>query len=427
MFNHQFRRHLFVLFVNGPEFRVLYRDQAGIDATEPIDYISSVDGMAALLAFLRAFRKLDATQQGIDVTAVPLFPSSERPVTIPVVTYVRDTFRRSLEGRHVNDPHTSLGGPGTRGYVALEWETQRFVFLKDTWRSLGPNLRPEGDTLLELNMAGEQETRTSNNEPGHPGGHRLQHHRLVVKEVCLPLTESMCNQQLVSLMVDCVVAHQTAYQKCALLHGDVSLGNVLVNPRVKEVPIVDHPNGGSQDSERKYVVVWQGLLSDWELAKEVKADRASHSEQTASMNPRSTRTFLTYHLDQGRGTWQFRSWYSINHPDQPLSIPDELESFVHVLVYTAARLVAHNFRDITEFKYLYFDSYVPGCDVQFLCPAGKAFCITSAKLSNIGEDLLFGDEEHGFVHPLNDLVDELLALIRTRYIVLKWEEREAAK
>ncbi|KAM5544460.1 hypothetical protein V8D89_002120 [Ganoderma adspersum] len=87
----------------------------------------------------------------------------------PVFKYVRDFFRESIPeswtcyslkvcGRHylVGKPifaSRHLVGRGTRGYVALEWRTQRFVFLKDVWRPSYHGVDPEGTTLQILHDA----------------------------------------------------------------------------------------------------------------------------------------------------------------------------------------------------------------------------------------------------------------------------------
>ena len=46
---------------------------------------------------------------------------------------------------------STMVGRGTRGYIALEWRTQRLVFLKDVWRPHFPGVPSEGEILSELN------------------------------------------------------------------------------------------------------------------------------------------------------------------------------------------------------------------------------------------------------------------------------------
>ncbi|KAI0739907.1 hypothetical protein C8Q80DRAFT_1357571 [Daedaleopsis nitida] len=92
-----------------------------------------------------------------------------RPDPLPVWKYMRALFRDSLDN---NSPRYQLtvggqkylvGKPifeasgmvsrATRGYIALEWSTQRFVFLKDAWRPFYVGIDREGDVLSELNKA----------------------------------------------------------------------------------------------------------------------------------------------------------------------------------------------------------------------------------------------------------------------------------
>lgn len=90
------------------------------------------------------------------------------PPVIPVLSHIRQMFRNSLvEGfpryrltvdgeEYLVGKHVFLGsgmvGRGTRGYVALEWKTQRFVFLKDCWRPGYKGVEMEGEILSKLNQ-----------------------------------------------------------------------------------------------------------------------------------------------------------------------------------------------------------------------------------------------------------------------------------
>ena len=86
----------------------------------------------------------------------------------PTFTYIRELFKESLDSKvgYVltvkkrdylvgSAIYAAMGpiGRGTRGYVALEWDSQRFVFLKDTWRPHYVGVGIEGETLRILNDA----------------------------------------------------------------------------------------------------------------------------------------------------------------------------------------------------------------------------------------------------------------------------------
>ena len=159
-------------------------------------------------------------------------------------------------------------GRGTRGFVAWDKTGERFVFLKDAWRPFYENVETEGRVLRKLAAAkvanvptyvcdGELKHNTltpnfaekvasakadeaeeaMNVDPDRPktperryskrlrsgklvsaqgpspnhlinrGRHimrRLRHYRLVMEEVCMPLTEFKDGRQLVSVLRDCV-------------------------------------------------------------------------------------------------------------------------------------------------------------------------------------------------------------------------------
>ena len=143
--------------------------------------------------------------------------------------------------------------PGSlRGYVAFHKQSGRFVFLKDYWRphsDPGGTATLEGDTLRRLNEGGvgnvptlvchavvdgklsralniheledTRDTRDTAFEDEPRGVKRTQddlrkevettpqtrhyvHYRIVVKEVCLPLTAVTSSRQLVSVVGDCI-------------------------------------------------------------------------------------------------------------------------------------------------------------------------------------------------------------------------------
>lgn len=115
----------------------------------------------------------------------------------------------------------------------------------------------------------------------------LIHHRVVVSEVCLPLTRFTSSKQLVTLVYDSLAgtstllschasptavlilssAHQEAYEKCEYMHRDVSAGNILIYPVLYR-------------HEGKYYVRWIGILSDWELGKKITVLTALQPERT---------------------------------------------------------------------------------------------------------------------------------------------------
>ncbi|RPD57704.1 hypothetical protein L227DRAFT_506295 [Lentinus tigrinus ALCF2SS1-6] len=429
------------------------------------------------------------------------------PDATPVWTYMRDLFRESLTGNYPRYQITvgdrkflvakpvfeanGMVGRGTRGYVALDWETQRFVFLKDAWRPFYDGVDKEGDVLDKLNKEGvlnvptlithgdvcerdgtEQETETSKYSPTytagttqpppppkskrkiaplrasrpatntglgsqepsadsklpplpasvpeignppvsgpssdkpeagrgvkrsakdaeaehHPPGSGIRHmvhYRIIVAEVCLPCTAFPSSRIWAAVVLDCLRAHQAAYESCNIIHRDVSVGNILILPMLfrKDGSIVG--------------IIWSGILTDWELAKDVRVACARQPERT--------------------GTWQFMSLRCLLHPTLPVTIPDELESFFHTLLYNAVRFLVHNYDSIKGLMQHYFDDTSVNAKSVPSAPLVKKTSMITGEIDYKGTILRFGPQE---VHAMNDLVDKLLNLFRARYRVLRWE------
>ncbi|EJF59457.1 hypothetical protein DICSQDRAFT_108854, partial [Dichomitus squalens LYAD-421 SS1] len=265
----------------------------------------------------------------------------------PVFEYVRSLFRTSLSDDwprfklHINDGESSkshaylvgkptfcppeLLGRGTRGYVAYECETGRFVWLKDVWRASYMLTKTEGEVLRKLNAAGvphvptlvcdgdvrDQATITADwrRAKSLPDGilRQHRHHRIVVEEVCMPLDKFRYGRQLIAVVYDCLPHHQAATNsETRILHCDISGGNILIYPKIVRVPEGQIPT-----------VVWTGVLTDWELSR--------------PLDSRMSR--LTTKRNQG--TYQFMSVSLLTRITKPVEICDELESFFHVLVYYA--------------------------------------------------------------------------------------------
>ena len=87
---------------------------------------------------------------------------------LPSFSFIREMFRMSIsdpavrrymlvvEDRKflVGKPFyetSGLIGRGTRGYLALDWDSQRFMVLKDTWRPFYEKTESEGEILRRLN------------------------------------------------------------------------------------------------------------------------------------------------------------------------------------------------------------------------------------------------------------------------------------
>lgn len=196
VFEYQHRTALFMLIVIGRRFRFIRWDRSGAIVTRAVDYFERPDLLCEMLWHMA---HLTDEQLGMDPTAIRIRPGDddykkmdvagrpnaadfdhkergidELPQYDQEFRYVREAFCRSLERRwpryrlDVPDgPGTrsflvgkpafqaaGMAGRGTRGYVALDCQSGRFVWLKDAWRAHYDLVETEGSVLETLNKEG---------------------------------------------------------------------------------------------------------------------------------------------------------------------------------------------------------------------------------------------------------------------------------
>ncbi|TFK79285.1 hypothetical protein K466DRAFT_668164 [Polyporus arcularius HHB13444] len=501
LFQVQQREALFMLLIIGRRCRFMRWDRSGTIVTAAMDYVSEWELFCEIL--WRIANRSDA-QLGMDPSATRLRPGDAEFDRMDLVAkpndddidhrermlsseqlpdqqfkFIRDAFRDSLQpgwpryklevpdGDEVREflvakpafRAKGLAGRGTRGYVALDTTTGRFVWLKDAWRVDYPGMRQEGEILSQLNKAGipnfptlichgdirDQQTLTpvwwERRHPLHPEpnatssrtfavpssskstkrkrrdddteqtlvqpkGHsdfdpppfredcplRLHtHYRLVVKEVGMSLSQFQYGRQLVGIMYDCIYAHEQAatHPDTKLLHRDVSAGNVLIYPRV----VVESGNVRLQ---------WGGLLADWEMSRTVHKDAEDRRP----------------HQPERMGTWQYMSVALLSRNSFIVGILDELESFLHVILYHAARYLPSNCDDFTIASYIYdyFDTYGVDGDV-YVCGDKKAHTIKTGILVVNDRKIL------EFSSPMDELLSEVLSWFRAHYFVANYSRK----
>ncbi|GLB40661.1 putative other 1 protein kinase [Lyophyllum shimeji] len=103
-------------------------------------------------------------------------------------------------------------------------------------------------------------------------------------------------------------AHQQAYEKCGIIHRDISAANILITD-----------DGG-------------GILNDGDLAPSHQAD-GQHGGL-----PRHERT----------GTWAFMPCLLQGGRSNAHTIQDDMESFVHIVLYHSVRYLPHNKTNVLE-------------------------------------------------------------------------------
>ncbi|RPD57736.1 hypothetical protein L226DRAFT_525028 [Lentinus tigrinus ALCF2SS1-7] len=443
LYTKQHRAHLFTVVLFGDMARLIRWDHSGIVVTKKFNYHQEP---IKLGRFLWRLCHLSAAQRGHDPTVTRVLSTSaedeliekraEKPILEGVheigrharllfkesITNKLERYKIRVDGRDflVGGPHfasSELAGRGTRCYVAIDCDNPEgpFVYLKDAWRVAHEGIEREGDVLAYLNDDGigagrvegvptlvchgdveDQQTDSQEvwkalhpDEPDCPlKTHR--HYRIVVEEVGLPMG---CFRNAAELVASSAFAFK-AYKK-GVNHRDVSAGNVLIYIRES---IVD----GQLVQERV------GLLTDWEVSKRTDIlDTAQQSDRT--------------------GTWQFMSAYTLSNPDQPASIPDEIEAFFHVLLFFAIRYLRHNYEDVGEFMSSYFNGYLKHRG-DYYCGQMKYDAMHQGAISVPGSGSLTFSLPAGFVPPpttrdlppsethiLNDLIASLLRLFSARY------------
>ncbi|KAH8100095.1 hypothetical protein BXZ70DRAFT_205562 [Cristinia sonorae] len=217
-------------------------------------------------------------------------------------------------------------GRSTKGYIAFDLDTQKFRFLKDSWRTDSPGVHPEMEVYEKLSSASpriphiasvccggdlpdhlgvKQVTRTQEHVPVY---HPRIHTRIVLNEVGIPLKEYINSRELCSVVTDAFIAHAGAWKCSKVLHRDVSDGNIVI--------YIDYDTPDADGSAR-------GLLIDWDLCKyqhELNGGNAQHSRS---------------------GTWRFLSAALLNFPLKPHELADDIEAFYHLLCLHAYRFHSH--------------------------------------------------------------------------------------
>ncbi|KAH9856003.1 hypothetical protein C2E23DRAFT_813056 [Lenzites betulinus] len=436
--NRQQRTHQYMILFIGQQARIVRFDRSGLVVTNRFSYVVHGEWLEE---FLRYYADMRPSERGHDPTAVRLKPESEEVKRMKaaakemveaatraakrktaaadangvpedyVPEYVPQQFMDTLDEAHpwwkltVHDESSAgttkprerhflvakpcfkaagVVGRTTRGYIALEWEDVKgtdkgdsstkksgttprkntLVFLKDAWRVDSVAIDKEGATLQTLHQekvrfvptllchgdVPDQNTSVTVDlwKEKYPGEKPLklhQHYRLVVKEVGKPLDKMKSGVELLEAVWCALTAHSEAYEK-GIIHRDISAGNILLY----------------QDSDGDCI----GLLNDWELSKKL-----SDQTETARQPDRT-------------GTWQFLSVHALNNPARTITVQDELESFFHVILYHAVRLLPHNLPDhmVPQCLHDYFDDYTPHPKSgQAHCGHAKSRAMTEGRLN----------------------------------------------
>ncbi|KAI0761325.1 hypothetical protein BD413DRAFT_617063 [Trametes elegans] len=373
----------------------------------------------------RQFGAGSAIAEGIKLAGTPGWrlykmdiyaPWSKKGTFLNTSQVTESTLHHCLVGQPASTD-ASLASRGTRGFVAYDLVEKSVVFIKDSWRALVKGrlsefdiyqllvqrlksddinnrfltLRAGGDVSVNSGEAGtswrEQETMTTTGFEGPDRYSPRRHCRLVVDEICRPLTSFATPLDLIHCLRNAIFAHAHAWLDAGILHRDISPSNIL---------IFEKSSG-----------IYQGILSDWDLAK-TKEQLNKRGQWSRS------------------GTWQFMSAGIQCYPRKPYEAEDDLESFLHVLNWCTFRYIPHSLSgdDIDQAKKTArSDAFY----AQWEAPHIEAVTKANMKFSTVigGQRFVEGlpliDGVPGS-NPLDNLLGQLTELFSARYRATRWQQ-----
>ncbi|KAG1773915.1 hypothetical protein EDD22DRAFT_1046594 [Suillus occidentalis] len=313
-----------------------------------------------LAEFLWRLNHGSAGDRGIDVSVVPVsLPESQDSTVrellgigssdplygyiVPVDTTVQNP--KDAEGRPSSTIHHFYVGPRpaqkpcslveqrTRGFHVWDVTQKRVVFFKETWRLDSPGISTESAVYRELHSR-----RIPNIPTFEHGGDMsalgtktivpliqqglvarlpLVQHRIILRDVERNLSTFKTPNEFLIIIKDALTAHQEAYEYLGLLHRNISVENIGVT------------------SEGR------GLLMGWECCS-----LKSHDELLK--------------IQMGNIPFMSGALLGEKTQDKRHVLADDLESFLHVMMYTMARYLP-NTMDIEKknaLLHIYDEEYV---------------------------------------------------------------------
>ncbi|EKM56996.1 uncharacterized protein PHACADRAFT_119131 [Phanerochaete carnosa HHB-10118-sp] len=321
----QHRTHFYTFYFSGMYARVFRWDRVGCIASEPIDLEKNAKQFLNIL--YRLATSTDdygsdntvqlASQKDISLVEAydpegneylqeykdmmlkdrlyyPIYKVSLPAVFIGGEKTHDDGERCYLIGRYAFG-HYSPVGRCTRGYAAFDLQTKRLAWLKDQWRCIA---RPhtELDAYIRLHKHGVSYIATP------IAGGDIDEHRTVSQGYMTHLSadwrpSERVHTRLVTKEVGRVLESYADSAELLRVCGEA------------------------------FIETRKGFLNDWDLCK--------YREDMDSMVPASEPSGIS-------GTWAFKSALSLRYPRKPPSLADDLEAFVHVILWFACRFHLHD-------------------------------------------------------------------------------------
>ncbi|RDX51432.1 hypothetical protein OH76DRAFT_1401290 [Lentinus brumalis] len=513
LFAVQHRLAVFMLLVIGRRARFIRWDRSGSIVTTAFDYYVSWKFFVDLLGRIA---RSSPFALGLDPTARRLSPNDplymmmdeygavcegdvdhrERflaPHEVPkqpfVFAYVREAFQQSLDSNwprycvEVPDGDKrrkflickprfrarGLAGRGTRGYVALDCDTKRFVWLKDAWRAHYVLVHCEGDILQQLKEAkvprvptllchgdiDDQATLTpdwweeQNPTPNpYPTPFPSHFHAPSPAEVLAGPSSSASNKRKAPddehdtsavPPPEGVASSQPPFREDSPLR------------RHKHYRLVEEevalPLDEFQSGKQLIQVVRDCVLAHYHATMKAKLVHRDISSGNILIFPRILWVQDPDHPEKKRlqlkwtglladwemakstdpqqqgqrqpertGTWRYMSVALLSHLKANVEVCDEVESFFYIVLYHAVRYLESNLNGNTVANYIdgFFDQYGFDND-QYTCGDKKLSTIMTGKLANAKTKLVFA------ATGMNKVLEDILSWIQAHYIVMEYE------